>query len=423
MGDIFTMTGNTRRQTMRAAPSAFIQSRLRGVIEHSDRANASHPAEVFMPFKYLPVMMVDPSTDDGYVLNKGSIVSLITAKTAAGQRKGFGEPSESASIYIAIDNTGTGVITADIDDSFFGYSNHIAGLLVLANGGQDVDPEATGATATISIDQYTSYDTGRTMKYTGTAVNIGVGEANQSVGYTRVANYPIGIVTADVYQDIRGKNLNYDQPTMHTVGIMCRGLIEIPFLDMYAAANSGYDDTNLPTALLSGSAGADTAIAGTLQPNATWYTTVVRKHAFLYNPETDANLLISGSLLKSDRHGRFVPEWAALTSMGTFNAAWSPVQAWSDVTAVDQPFQTAQTVGKLLVTDSRWPKDLQQWVATYPGSEMPGSETAGLPSMIWNFAKDVLTASGWSSGPTRKQILDMVQSGIFGSARILLTIA
>ena len=423
MADTFTMTGTTRRQTMRSAPSAFIQSRLRGVIEHSDRANASHPAEVFMPFKYLPVMMVDPSTDDGYVLNKGSIVSLITAKTSTDQRKGFGEPSESVSIYIAIDNTGTGVLSADIDDSFFGYSNHIAGLLVLANGGQDVAPAATGANATISLDQYTYYDTGRTMKYDGTAVNIAIGDANESVGYTRVANYPIGIVTADVYQDIRGRYLNYDQPTMHTVGIMCRGLIEIPFLDMYAAANSGYDDTVLPTALLDGSAGDDEDGTGILQPNADWYATVCRKHAFLYNPETDANLLISGALLKSDRHGRFVPEWAAIASLGTFNSSWSPVQAWTTTQTVAQPFQTAQTVGKLLVTDSRWPKDLQQWVATYPGSEMPGSETAGLPSMIWNFAKDVLIASGWSAAPTRKQILDMVQSGIFGSARILLTIA
>jgi len=192
---------------------------------------------------------------------------------------------------------------------------------------------------------------------------------------------------------------------------------------MYAAAHSEYDDTVLPTALLLNSTGDDGDGTGIIQPDATWYTTVARKHAFLYNPETDANLLISGCLLKSDRHGRFVPEWAALTSLGTFNSSWSPAQAWSDLTAVDQPVVTAQTVGKLLVTDSRWPKDIQNWVATYPGSEMPGSETAGLPSMIWNFANDVLIASGWSAAPTRKQVLDMVQSGIFGSARILLTIA
>lgn len=397
--DTFTLSGLTRRQPMRSAPAAYIQSAIRGVIEHSDRANGSHPAESFAPFKYLPVWIDDPSSMDGVVIPKGSIVSVVTSKNST---VGFGDPADSTTIYIGSDYTG-GVITADIDDSFFGYDDGMAGLLVLANGGTTV-AMPTGAATDLALDYYTSMDTGRSIKTDGTPITIAVGGSNVAVTYARGANYPVGIVWADLYKDIRGMYLNYESG-FDRCGLMARGYIEIPFVDVYKAhSEGGNEDATLGTALYN----AD-------QTQAAWYVPVARKHAFLYNGSKTAQRLVPGCLLKSDLYGKFVPEYEALTSISATTKAFAATPAEAVV--------TAQTVGRLWVTDSRWPKDMMNWVFTYPGSGMPGSETAGLPGVLFNFVKDVMYHSAYNTNPSPKVILDAVQAGIFGTARLQLTLA
>ena len=403
----------TTRQTTRAPLAGFIQSKLRGVIEHSEDANGSRPEEAFYPYRYLPIWVIDTTLDDGVVIPKGNIVSVLTTKSTQ-VHLGFGEIIEGTGIFIGIDHTG-GAIQANIDSNFFGYTDAVAGLLVPANGGVVASGGDTG------LDQYTSLDTGKTINPTGggaSLVNIAAGGANVDLPYTRSANYPIGIVTGDVYQDIRGANLNYQ--VWNIWGVKSRGYIELPFVDMWAADTNGNNQNDgLSDALESATA------AGKLLSDSVWYPAVARTHAFLYNPVDSSNLLQPGALLKSDKYGKFIPEWelqsqipAGLGQEGVTFAMATDATAWHA-----QAHVTNQTVGRLVVTDSRFPKDMLETASTYPGSLMPGTDTGGLPAPLFNFVRSVLIESTFAPTPTLVQILDNVQNGIFGVARIQLLLA
>jgi len=401
----------TRRQQTRSPLSGFIQSKLRGIIEHSEPGNGSRPPEAFYPFKYLPVMMVDSTTEDGVVIAKGTVVAGLTTKT---NPHGFGEVADASSIYVGVDYTG-GAITANIDLDFWGYTDAVAALLMPANGGYNV------ISGSGSMDQYTTLDTGRTIQTDGTLVNIAAGGANVDLPYTRAGNYPIGLVTADVYQDIRGANLNYQ--LFNISGIVSRGYIELPFVDLYNADAAGLNKHNaLALALENGTGSSEIAplvVAGTSD----WYQTVGRTHAFVYNHTGDANLLIPGSLLMSDLYGKLVPQWAAPSPTSADAATAFPLGTLGTSAAPDGALITAQTVGRLVVTDSRFPKADLETVTTYPGSMMPGTETAGLPSPLFTFVRDVMIQSAFNTAPSRKNILDSVQRGSFGVARIQLLLA
>jgi hypothetical protein len=405
----------TPRQGTRAPLAGFIQSKLRGVLELSEDANGSKPEEAFYPYRYLPIWMLDTTLDDGVVIPKGSIVSVLSTKTTQAAA-GFDEISDATGIFIGVDYTG-GPVQANIDTNYFGYTDAVAGLLIPANGGVDA---SGGCTA---LDQYTTLDNDKTINPVSQAyVSIAAGGSNVSVSYTRSANLPVGVVTGDVYQDIRGAHLNYQ--VWNIWGIKMRGYVEIPFVDLWSADTNGdaKDDT------LSGyldSAG----VANTILPDAPWYAAVARKHAYLYNPVDSANLLVPGCLLKSDLYGKFVPEYVVPANMVTGGyqygrEGWNFAKALGTVT-YDAPV-TAQTVGRLVVTDSRFPKDMLETVSTYPGSLMPGTDTAGLPAPLYTFTYDVMKESGdtrFTNGPTLVQMLDRVQMGIFGVARIQLVLA
>lgn len=401
----------TRRQQTRSPLSGFIQSKLRGIIEHSEPGNGSRPPEAFYPFKYLPVMAVDDTTEDGIVIAKGTVVAGMTTKITP---YGFGEVADASSIFVGVDYTG-GAITANIDLDFWGYSDGIAALLIPANGGYTV------ISGSGSMDEYTILDTGRTIQFDGSLVNIVAGGSNVDLPYNRVGNYPIGLVTADVYQDIRGANLNYQ--LFNISGIVSRGYIELPFVDLYNADAAGLAKHNaLAVALENGSTSSEIAPL-TTTGSSDWYMTVGRIHAFAYNPSGTANLLIPGSLLMSDNYGKLVPQWAAPSPTSADAATAFPLGALGTSAAPDGALITAQTVGRLVVTDSRFPKADLETVTTYPGSMMPGTETAGLPSPLFTFVRDVMIQSAFNTAPSRKNILDSVQRGTFGVARIQLLLA
>jgi hypothetical protein len=397
--------------------SGFIQSKLRGILEHSEDANGSKPEEAFYPYRYLPIWMLDTTLDDGVVIPKGTIVSVLSSKTAerlgSQDYLGFGEIIDASSIYIGVDYTG-GVIQANIDTSFWGYTDAVAGLLIPANGGVDASGGVT------DLDSYSTLDTGRTIN-PASAAYVALTTGTTPVPYTRRANWPVGVVSGDVYQDIRGAHLNYQ--VWNIWGIKMRGYIEVPFVDLFAADVNGQNkDDTFATVLDSAS------IAGTILPDAPWYVAVARKHAFLYNPSDSANLLVPGSLLKSDIYGKFVPEYvvpSAISAGSVYGAEGvNFARALGDVTLAAPV--TAQTVGKLVITDSRFPKDMLETVTTYPASNMPGTDTGGLPAILYNFVYDVMLQSGdsrFTNGPSLVQMLDMVQAGIFGTARIQLVLA
>lgn len=411
---------SARKRNTRAPLAGFQDSKLRGIVEHNIR---SHPAEVFYAYKYLPVLWVDETLEDGVVINKGTIVSVVTGKSGKTQVMGaFGEVADQSSIYLGTDYTG-GAVSVSIDNDYFGYSDSVAGVLIPANGGVDVAP--TG----ISLDQYSSLDTGRTIKPDGTEVSIAAGGSNENVPYTRSACYPVGAVTSDVYQDIRGRFLNYEVQDLRA-GIVDSAFVEYPFVDMWAANSSGLGKNNPLAEKLEG----DTA--DVIDPTATWYPAVVRDgFTFVYNP-TVSNLLLPGALLKSDKYGMIVPEWGALTAktatsgIGNYIAQTASIASGStdalgNTFYLDQPYVTAQTIGRILVTDSRFSKDMQELVQTYPGSTMPGSDTGGLPRNLYMFARQVMIRSSYKTAAaiTNTDILNAVQQGIFGLVRLELTLA
>lgn len=351
-------TNVTPRQSLRPIADLAL-GRTIGEIDVSD---SSHPHLPCYPHKYLPVNVIDNVSDEGIVMVKGTIVSLLTNQTQLLSPNlpgsGIPVPTTSGTVPTGDDASTSTVgdwIRDNIDDSYFGYEQSVISLLVPANGGSA--SELRYSTADDTVGAYTAS--------TLPVMQLG-------------ANMPAGVVYQDVYQDIRGLNLNYQ---MHDVyGIACRGFITVPFVD-----------TNQVTF----GSDADTQTA-TLSTTSAYYATY-RKFAFFYFSSAN-NGGSSGQVLTSDKLGKFKPQGTGTT------------------TAI-----TAQSVGLLKACDSRFPKDLISTVQTYPGSQVTGTDTAGVPSMLYHFAKAVLTVT-LSATPTNAQILDAIQHGKFGLARIALVL-
>ncbi len=356
-------TNVTPRQDLRPVRDVSL-NRTIGEIEVSEGFS---PAMAVLPYKLLPIQVIDQVSDEGVVLVKGTIVSLLTNQTTVSLTvtpSGIPVPQVSGEIQVA-PNAETSDqplapavdwINANIDDDFFGYEQSIIGLLVPANGGASANHRYSGldtVTATFA-DENT------------TPLTIG-------------ANMPVGVVYQDVYQDIRGFNLNYE---MHTaVGFAARGFITVPFVDTNALTEATVG-TDLDT---------ETATLDTATP----YYKVHRKYAF-FAFDGSGGGGAAGQVLSADKKGKFEPQ-----GTGTGTA------------------RTAQSVALLKASDSRFPKDLVATVQTYPGSKVTGTDTAGVPSMLYHFASDVLLAANGTK-PTASAVLAAVQVGKFGLARMNL---
>lgn len=381
----------TRRQPIRTAPAKFLSSALRGHVERSD---GIRPADAFYPYRCLPVMFIDTELSDGVVIPKGNIVSLVTNQTATGTTaSGIVEISSSGTIPVFQDATAgtTPIVSANIDDSFWGYPDSVAALLVPANGG-----------VTSRIPYSTDDVTVGTFTCSGLAVTTAM-VADPANNYCAVeANMPVGIVYGDVYQDIRGKYLNYN--VWDVWGILCDYYIEVPYVDFGTGGLttfvSGYVDR------------ATTYITDLSSATCAGYIAAWKKYQFLYfdsnnGAKQDGK---AGQLLVPDLYGKFKP-------YTTFSSSTGSDVSTASITA---PF-TTQTIGKLLLTDSRFPKDMLEVVDTYQGSGMPGTETGGLPSILYNFVRDVLYGIN-GTYPTIQTVVNNVQGGCFGIARIQLNI-
>ena len=377
-------TQTTRVTPVRAMPSKYDTSKLRRELEQGD-AGGMRPVGAFYPWKYLPVQFQDTETGDWLVLVKGRIVSLITnqtlaasgeTNTATGISGGIPDITSSGTILVYNDaTTAAATFTAlNIDDSYWGYHDSAAGLLVPANAG-------VAARYTYSADDATAGTTKpdtTLVAQNGDTVNL-------------PANIPAGIVFTDVFQDIRGKNLNYDL-WASIYGILCDGLIVAPFCD--------YGDTTpQSTATFAATIVASTSSAsGISATDDAGYNAVYRKHTFFYFDSTaDVMSGQSGKALRADSYGQFVAQGTE-ASMTRTTAA------------------TEQTIGHLLYTDSRYPKDGIESVDTYYSSGLMGTETGGLPALLYNFAYDAM--GGMSLTRSISEVVDMVQAGVFGLAYI-----
>lgn len=212
------------------------------------------------------------------------------------------------------------------------------------------------------------------IPYSSLDDDIGLWSKSSDENLQLSANIPIGIVIKPVYQDIRGANLNYQT---HDAEVpIIGGRLDVPYVD---------------TSKVSFGSPADV-----LTDTDSGYYRLWRKWQFLYF-NGSSNEGRSGVLLKSDKYGKFICENASVTAS-----------------------KTAQTVGRILTTDSRYPKELTNMIQHYPGVDtMMGVKTAGIPTDLYLFAKDVLAAAG--AAYTAKDISEAVRAGVFGMVRIQIS--
>lgn len=356
-----------RKITTRTKPTKYDKSLLRNIFR--DLGPGDSLSDVYYPYKYLTAQMKDVTTEDYIVIPKGRIVSLLTHYEQSTPVSGIPTPSGASSIYQSVDASSatTGIITAliDGDNSFYGYPNHVAGLLVPANGGVDCS------------GQYTSRDVDAGFLQ-------GVTAASAAVVITK--NIPIGVVPGDVYQDVRGRWNNY-QMFDKAVAVVTDWYIEVPFVRIPGskAGNLSYDPSAPEDPLNFGS-----TVFGTMNSKYTYMTF-----------DTD-DLYQTGRPVMSDIRGNY-----KLAYSGTAVTATTPVM-------------NAQCIGKLVLIDCRYPKDNLELVDTYEGSNMPGTSTAGIPSHIFNFAHDYLSTMAVSHRLT--DVVAAIQGGQFGGARILINV-
>jgi len=369
---------NTQKFDIRTRPSKYAQSDLRNW--RFEQSEGIRPAEYFAPYKYLPVAFKDVTTEDYAVLPKGRIVSVLSTEDTT-PASGLVYPSSSGQIAIAYSASelGSAKIKVNIDSSHFGYEDGIAGLLTLSNGGADFS------------GFYTADDV------LAGSMGIGGALATASGSFVVPANAPVGVVYHDWYQDIRGKNLNY---RMHPDGghVLTDWYVEVPYIKGTNAYASGCSPryTN----------GSYSSLTNFWDVN----------QAFTYLSIEEAEAFRTGYFVQSDFLGNYKPQ-PVLT-----DATASGITIDSAIIQC----KTNQTVGKILSIDNRMPKNGLEDVLTYPRSGMPGSQTAGMIKVLFDFAYYCLKIGaygGAGTAPTIEAVYDSIRAGWFGLARIQLLIS
>lgn len=346
----------------RNAPSKYRLSDLGFRFEMSEGVR---PAEYVAPYRYLPVAYQDTTTQDYIVIPKGRVVSMLSTEDAT-PLAGLTTPAASGSYPIGFmaPEMGRSGISVSIDSSFFGYDEFINGLLVLANGGSTCS------------GFYTAEDvTAGTIKANG--ANAAANDA-----FTLTGNLPVGVAYHDWYQDIAGKNLNY---RMWPDGghFLTDWFVEVPYVKVatsgtYSGVNPGYANT---------------------YANLTKWQEVNKKFTYLTVNTESGDSFRPGTLVASDLIGNYKLQSNSLTA------------------AV-----TAQTVGKVVGIDCRFPKSGLEDVQTYPRSGMPGTQTAGMPKFLFDFVYQCILI-GTGTAPTVEGVYNAIRSGAFGLVRINLSIS
>jgi len=385
MSNKLNFTAQTARvRPLKAMSSKFAQSDIRPNIEVSD---GIRPALPMIPLKYLPVKYQDTTTEQWVVIPKGRIVSGITAANSVAEpyslhldlteynESGLAESGNiQTGITSQVDNS-TAVVL-DADNSYYGISRNIIALMAPANGGTTFEVAYVANDATAVVPSVIN---------PGSAVVA-------AEAYTLPANMPIGVAMYDVYQDIRGANLNYE--LWKNYGILSEQYIRLPFVDVYELEALGIVSANTFTDCSTGAPAAKSeAKAG--------YQAVELYYSFLTFDSSVTGHGLSGMKLKSDIYGNFMPQGNSLTQ------------------AVN-----TQTVGRLLAIDTRHPKDLLDTVDTYYDQKMTGTKTAGIPKNLYDFVEKALVGCGavWGSADRAITIRDAIQTGAFGYAYMQIDI-
>lgn len=370
---------NAQKFDIRNRPEKYAQSDLRNW--RFEQSEGIRPAEYYAPYKYLPVAFKDATTEDYVVLPKGRIASVLTTEDSI-PLSGIGYASAARELAVGYSaaELGSELITVSQDNSIFGYDDGIAGLLTLANGGLTCS------------GFYTADDVA------AGSMTIGGAPAAANGAFTVPANAPVGVVYHDWYQDIRGKNLNY---RMHADGghVLTDWYVEVPYVKATAAFASGCSPRYANT-----------------YSNLTKWRDVNKM--FTYLSIEDSEAFRTGYFVQSDLIGNYKPQ-PNFTFLNTGSVTTTLDSAIMQV-------KTNQTVGKILSIDNRMPKYGLEDVLTYPRSGLPGSQTAGMIKVLFDFAYYCLKIGpygGAGVAPTVEQVYNAIRSGWFGLARIQLLIS
>jgi len=352
---------------LRAQPSKYALSALRPF--DFTQSAGDIPSEYFAPYKYLPVCFMDTNTEDWVVIPKGRIVAGLSAEDST-MGAYIAYPVSSGSIYVAHEATelGGAAISKTIDGSYYGYEDGIVGALALANGG-------VICTGFYSTDDVTA----GTIKAGGAVV------ASGATAFNMVANAPIGVAFHDWYQDIRGMYLNYKQ---HPDGghVLCDWYVQIPYIKVSNTA--GYS-------------GINPQYTNNSYSNLTTWRDINKKYTYLTVDKVNSDVFKTGVFVQPDYLGNYKIQGGASSMSQSKNV---------------------QTVGRVIAIDARYPKSGLEDVITYPGSGMPGTQTAGIPKYLFDFVYECIKI-GFGTAPTVEEVYNAVRSGEFGMVRIQLLIS
>lgn len=353
------------KQDLRTRPSKYAESSIRSW--RFEQSEGIRPAAYYGVHKYLPVQLYDVTTEDYVVIPKGRVVAALSTEDA--MVSGITYPANGGYINVgfAATEAGGALLTAQIDNDFFGYDSHINGLLVPCNGGTTV----TGYYTTDDVSAQTITEAGA--------------YATASGAFVLNANAPIGVTFHDWYQDIAGKWLNY---RMHPDGghVLCDWYVEVPYVKVDGGAGAPYS-------------GVDPRFVNANYAEQLKWREINKQYSYLAVDTTD--VFRNGVFVASDLIGNYKIQGGASALTATRNI---------------------QTVGRILEIDNRWPKDMLDDVQTYPRSGMPGTQTAGMPKFLFDFVYDCIRI-GTGSAPTVEGVYNAIRSGAFGVVRIQLSVS
>lgn len=368
--------------------------RIRLIVEAA--VYSGHNAFVF---RSLPVLKVSDweGYKVGYCAPKGTIVSAITAATPViATNQGIGNPARNDKFkeFVKVDEQGnvitdangnpqlTAIIVTDIDGTAFGYDESVTTLFVPANGGKQ---------AVYAYNHELEQEVGSPIDTATKAVTI-------------PANIPYGIMISPMWQDTRGRFLNFDDTLLYSS--LKDGRFWVPYVN---TAVVNWFGTYSATA-----EGVETIGKG--------YKAVYKEYQFASLETAEGNLPEAGSLLTSDVYGKFVLQYGKVNT-----AAEGEDPSYEDQSLTGAV--TVQSVGKVMTYNNRFPQHMNAGIQQYPGMKLMDYKTNGIPVDLYIFVESVLNsdvAAAKTAGliasannyADKNDVLAAIQSGVFGMLKI-----
>jgi hypothetical protein len=280
----------------------------------------------YKPVKILPSKRINTNAKMPIVFNAGDIVSIksINPKASYTADDAVTGILNSGDIYYTIDESG--VARKVSIDAY--YEEQIAGLIVPANG----------SSGSVNLSYTDACGDNGIILSDGSKAAVG------SAPYANAANIPAGIVDSAVYSDMAHRWLNYDFE-QRAIGITRGGILMLPYIGLYSS--TGSDITAATTAI---------------------QAAIDKKHQYALFTGANANalnaLLVSGSYLKPNAYGKFVP-WVSGTDDNNL------------------------IFGEVLSTANRYPYAYNDIKDTFPGNMIEGTDTGGLSKRMYDLVSTV----------------------------------